>query len=258
MVLVGALAVGLCLLGLVGCASKALSPLNLSAAVSVSDAMREINRVYEGVKPESAVSANFAASGVLQTQVQNGAPTDVIVTAGAGPMDALQRQGLLLSDTRRDLLHNTVVLIVPTSSTLGITGFADLARGMVKRVALGDPASVPAGTYGEQALDELGLAGVIKPKLIIASDVRQVLAYVESGNVDAGVVYLTDARVSTKVKVVARAPDGVNARVVYPVAVVKSSSRPAAARDYVNFLFGDAARAAFTRFGFEPVTAGAE
>ena len=139
------------------------------------------------------VTPNFASSGTLQKQIEQGAPADVFISAAAGQMDALQKQDLLLDDTRKDLLNNRVVLVVPGDSTIGLASFKDLTADRVKKIALGDPKSVPAGTYGQQAFDELGISAQIQSKLVLASDVRQVLSYVESGSVDAGVVYSTDA-----------------------------------------------------------------
>jgi molybdate transport system substrate-binding protein len=160
---------------------------------------------------------------------------------------------LLLGGTRKDLLTNRVVLVVPVGSTLGITAFADLAREEVKRIAIGDPKSVPAGAYGQQAFDELGITDKIRPKLVLASDVRQVLSYVETGNVDAGVVYSTDTVVSKGVKIAASGPESVNSRIVYPVAVIGASHDPDAARAYEQFLLSSEATAVFEKNGFTAI-----
>ncbi len=200
------------------------------------------------------ITPNFASSGTLQQQIENGAPTDVFISAGAAQMDALQKQELILNDTRKDLLKNKVVLIVPSDSTLDLTSFTDLTNDKVKKVAIPDPKSTPSGMYGQQAFDELGITAQIQSKLIIGSDVRQVLTYVESGNADAGIVYSTDALTSSKVKVVASAPDDINAKVVYPVAVIKASKNPDAAKDYENFLFSNQAKTVFEKYGFTMVS----
>jgi molybdate transport system substrate-binding protein len=241
------------LMGLASCVAKGPVTLNISAAASLTDALQEINTLYTARNPNVAIMPNYASSGILQMQIQNGAPVDVFISAAASQMDTLQKAQLIIEDTRRDLLTNKVVLIVPVDSTLGISSFQDLAGDTVKKVALGDPKSVPAGMYGQQALDEFGITSRVQPKLIFSSDVHQILSYVESGNVDAGVVYLTDAKNSDKVKVVANAPDDINARVVYPAAVVKGSRNTEAARDYLNFLFSDSCRAVFEKYGFTPV-----
>lgn len=241
------------LAGLAACSAKGPITLNVSAAASLTGALKEINTLYTARNPNVAITPNYASSGILQTQILNGAPVDVFISAAAAQMDTLQKAQLIMEDTRRDLLNNKVVLIVPVDSTLGISSFKDLVGDTVKKVAIGDPKSVPAGTYGQQAFDEFGITSRVQPKLILGSDVRQILSYVESGNVDAGIVYLTDAKNSGNVKVVANAPDEINAKVVYPVAIVKGSRNTEAARDYLNFLFSDSCRAVFEKYGFTPV-----
>ncbi len=236
--------------GAAACSSKGPATLDVSVAASLTDALKEINNLYAQGKPDMTITTNFASSGTLQTQIENGAPADVFISAAAIQMDNLQSRGLMLSGTRRNLLSNKVVLVVPVDSTLGITGFKDLAGDKVERVAIGDPKSVPAGAYGQQVLDDLGVTAGVRPKLIMGSDVRQVLSYVESGNVDAGIVYSTDARTSSKVTVVADAPDGINARVAYPAAVMRASKNPDAAKDYLKFLFSIQARGVFEKYGF--------
>lgn len=200
------------------------------------------------------ITANFAASGTLQTQIEQGAPADVFISAATKQMDNLQKEGLLLNETRQNLLYNKVVLVVPSDSTLGITSFNDLALDKVKKVAVGDPQFVPAGTYAFQAFDLLGITAKVQPKEVLGADVRQVLTYVEGGNVDAGIVYSTDALTSSKVKVVASAPDAINANVVYPVAVIKASKNPEVAKHYLNFLFSSQAKVIFEKYGFTVVT----
>jgi molybdate transport system substrate-binding protein len=241
---------GVMLTGLTGCTSQASVTLNVSAAASLTDALKEINDQYVQKRPYVTVTPNFAGSGTLQKQIEQGAPADIFISAAATQMEALQKQSLLLDGSRKDLLNNQVVLIVPGDSTLGITSFNDLIDDGVKKIAIGDPKSVPAGTYGQQAFNELGISAQIQSKLVLGNDVRQVLSYVETGNVDAGVVYSTDARTSTKVKVVASAPEDINAKVVYPVAVIKASKNADDAKDYVDFLFTSEAKAVFEKYGF--------
>ena len=145
------------------------------------------------------------------------------------------------------------MLVIPTNSTLDITSFNDLVKDTVKQIAIGDPKSVPAGNYGQQAFDKLGITAQIQSKLVLASDVRQVLSYVESGNVDAGIVYATDAGISDKVKVVANAPDEINAKILYPAAVVKASKNTKIAEDYLKFLATKTAGDIFEKYGFSIV-----
>jgi molybdate transport system substrate-binding protein len=226
--------------------------LNISAAASLTDAVKEINILYISDNPDVTIVPNFASSGTLQQQIENGAPVDVFLSAAQTQMDNLQKKNLLLDDTRRNFVYNKVVLIVPSDSTLELSSFSDLALDKVKKVAVGDPKSVPAGTYTHQAFDQLGITAQIQSKEVLASDVRQVLTYVESGNVDAGIVYSTDALISARVKVVASAPDDINSRIVYPAAVIKDSKVPGAAQDYLDFLFSARAKTVFEKYGFTP------
>ena len=224
--------------------------LNISAASSLTDALKEINALYVQGRPHVTITPNFAGSGTLQQQIENGAPCDVFISAAATQMDNLQNKGFLLEGSRKNLLINKLVLIVPSDSTLGIASFNDLAGEGVKRIAIGDPASVPAGSYAQQAFDLLGISAGLKPRLVLGGNVRQVLTYVETGDVDAGIVFATDALTSSKVKVAAGAPQQINAKIVYPVAVTRASTNAAAAGDYIDFLSSTAARAVFEKYGF--------
>ena len=245
------------LAGVAGC--KAASPLpafdlNVSAASSLTDALTEINTLYMQKNKNITIVANYAASGTLQKQIEQGAPADVFISAGAKQMQALQDEGLLLDGTRQNLLTNKVVLVVPIDSTLTMADFTGLTGASVQKIAIGDPESVPAGTYAKQAFDQLGIYDQIQSKLILCSDVKQVLSYVEAGNVDAGIVYATDAAISKKVKVVANAPAEVNAKVVYPLAAIKATKYADAARAYIAFLTTPEAKAIFEKYGFVVVT----
>ncbi len=224
--------------------------LNVSAASSLTDALTAVNELYMQQNKNVTVVANFASSGTLQKQIEQGAPADVFISAGAKQMDALQTENLTIKDTRANLLNNKVVLVVPINSALDITSFADLAKDDVKQIAIGDPESVPAGTYGKQALEQLGIYGQVQSKFILCTDVRQVLSYVEAGNVDAGIVYATDAAITASVKIAADAPAEVNAKIVYPAAVIKASKNAEAAKAYLTFLFSSEAKAVFEKYGF--------
>ena len=224
--------------------------LNVAAATSLASALKEVNSGYAQARPYVTITPNFAASGTLQQQIQNGAPVDVFVSAAAKQMDNIEEDGLIFTGTRRNLLNNNVVLIVPDDSTLTLTDFKGLTGDKVKKIAIGEPKAVPAGDYAQQAFDLLGITAQLQSKLVFAADVRQVLTYVETGNVDAGVVYSTDALTSTKVKMIGMAPAEINARVVYPVAVIKASKVADAATDYVNYLFSQEAKAIFEKYGF--------
>lgn len=225
------------------CSHRASATLTLSAAASLQEAIGDAVRAY----PAARVEINYGASGALARQIENGAPVDVFLSAAPQPIDRLEARGLLLPGTRRDLLRNDIVLIGPS-----IRSFDDLASPAVQRIALGDPGSVPAGDYGRQVLTALHLWDRVQPKLVFAKDVRQVLGYVATGNADAGIVYATDAKTAPSVRVAATAPPGTHAPVVYPIAVVKATRAPDAARGFADYLAGPAARAIFEAHGFRP------
>lgn len=223
----------------------------VSAAVSLKDALDEIARLFQSQHPDAKVRFNLGGSGTLQRQIEQGAPVDIFISASPEEMDALASKGLLQAGTRRNLLENRVVLIVPSGQSL-VASFQDLAKPAVKQIAIGEPQTVPAGMYAQQVLTHLGLYDRLKPKLILAKDVRQVLTYVASGNVDAGVVYATDAKISDKVKVVATAPEGSHSPVIYPLAILKGAPDAAGAKEFEAFLLGAQARQVFAKYGFIP------
>jgi molybdate transport system substrate-binding protein len=167
-------------------------------------------------------------------------------------MEDLEAKGLIAAGTRRNLLRNSLVLIAPRDSQL--KDFAGLTASSVRLIALGDPASVPAGQYGRQTLLSLHLWDQVAAKLVLGRDVRQVLTYVETGNADAGLVYATDALTSSKVRVIASAPESAHDPIVYPVALVKGSHSEEAARGFLDYLGSPVARAIFQRHGFTMAT----
>lgn len=225
------------------------SSLLVSAAASLKEALEEIKPAYQQIHSKVAVNYNFGASGTLQQQIENGAPADIFFSAAKKQMDALQEKNLIIPETRRNVLTNNLVLIVPKNST-GITSFRNLTDAKIKRIAVGEPRSVPAGQYAEEVFKNLGILDAIKPKLVLGNNVRNVLAAVESGNADAGVVYTTDAKLSNQVKIVATAPANLHSPIVYPVAVLKSSKDPASAKEYVQFLASDRGMKIFQKYGF--------
>jgi len=231
-------------------ASASASEITVSAAISLKDALDEIGKEYEARHAGVKVVANYGGSGTLRNQIEQGAPVDAFVSASEKDMDALNAKGLIQSDTRRDIVANTLVLIVPADRDSGIHDFADLAGAQVKTVAVGEPNTVPAGMYAQQAFAALGLTAAVHGKLVLAKDVRQALTYVATGNADAGVVYSTDARTTSKVRVAATAPANSHDPIVYPAAVLKSAHDAVAARALVEYLGADDAKAIFQKYGF--------
>lgn len=224
--------------------------LTISAAVSLKDAFSEIGNLYKARTGRSAVF-NFGASGALQRQIESGAPVDVFASAGAQQMDALAGRALIDEASRRDFARNTLVLIVPTDSQLGLNAFAGLADARVQKIAVGNPKTVPAGQYTEQVFNNTALRDQLQSKLVPAEDVRQVLDYVVRGEVDAGVVYATDARsAGGRVRVVATAAEESHAPILYPIAVIKDGKQKGAAQEFVNLVSGSEAQSILRKYGF--------
>jgi molybdate transport system substrate-binding protein len=242
-----------------GCRSWGPSPsgapaneLTVSAAVSLKDAFREIAELYEA-RTGTKIHFNYGASGALQKQIESGAPADVFASAGAKQMDELASKGLIVPDSRTDFAGNSLVLIVPAKGP-GSGSFSDLANPSVKKVAVGNPKTVPAGQYTEQTINKLKLLPQIQSKLIFAEDVRQVLDYVARDEVDAGVVYSSDAlSAGDKVKLVARAPDDSHDPILYPIAVVRDSQQREAARKFIDLVLSAEGQAALVKHGFQAI-----
>lgn len=234
----------------VSSSTAANASLTIAAAASLTDVTKEIATQYKKANPNVTLTFTYGSSGALQTQIEQGAPVDIFMSAASKQMDALIKKNLIDTSTRKNLLENKVVLITPKNSTLGIKSFNDLTNSKVKKIAVGDPKSVPAGQYAEQVFSSLKISDKIKSKLNLGTDVRQVLTWVESGNVDCGVVYSTDAKTSTNVAVVCEAPAGSCSKVVYPVAVVKNSKQAAAAKDFLKFLQTSEIATLFKNYGF--------
>lgn len=234
--------------------SQVLQSVNLtvSAATSLQNVLKDIEPAYRKRIPTVTITYNLGSSGALQQQIEQGAPVDIFISAAPKQMNALQTKGLLLTDTRRNLLKNQVVLIAPKNVT-SISNFKDLKGNSVRKISIGDPESVPAGQYSKEVLTSLNLYNQIQAKLVFAKDVRQVLSYVESGDVDAGLVYITDAKVSDRIKVIATAPESSHAPIIYPVAVLKDSKNPDAAKAFVQFLASEEGKAVFEKYGFSTV-----
>jgi len=227
--------------------------LTISAAASLKDALTDVQSLYLQEKPKTTLTINFAGSGTLQKQIEQGADVDLFFSAAASNMDVLKTKDLLIDSTIRNVLGNKLVLVVPNDSTVPVnSSFSVVVTDpSVKKVALGEPKTVPAGKYAENVFTFLNILDKVKEKVVYAQDVRQVLNWVETGNVDAGVVYLTDAKISAAVKVIATASEESHTPIVYPAALIKSTNNYTASRDFLNFLTSDKAKAVFDKYGFE-------
>jgi len=219
------------------------------AAASLTDCLKKIGAAYEkktGKKPDF----NFGASSTLARQIEEGAPADIFFSADEALMDELDHRGLVAAGTRESHLSNSLVVVVASDSNLHIHSAKELADSSVKRVALADPKIVPAGVYSREYFEKLHLWQAVQPKVVPTDNVRAALAAVESGNVDAGMVYKTDAAISHKVKVACEIPPQDGPPISYPMAVLKESSHPDAARAFLDYLDGDEASMIFERYGF--------
>jgi molybdate transport system substrate-binding protein len=221
----------------------------VSAAASLTDVLNEISKNYQS-KTKNTVKFNFGPSSGLARQIDEGAPADIFFSADLPQMDNLDKKGRLEPGTRKNLLSNQLVIIVPADSKLALSLPKDLLKADVKRIALAEPSSVPVGVYTSKYLTDEGLWDQVKPKVVPVQDVRATLASVESGNVEAGFVYKTDAAVSRKVKIVYEVPIDKGPKITYPLAIVKDSKRKDAARDFVSYVQSPAAKNAFKKYGF--------
>jgi len=225
--------------------------LHVAAAASLTDVMQEIAANYEKIHPDVKLVFNFGSSGALQQAIQNGGQTDLFFSAAQKQMNVLDQDGLLADGTRKDLLTNEVVLIVAADDGKTINDFRQLTAGDIQHIALGEPKGVPVGQYAEEVFTKLGILDAIKNKAVYGSDVRQVLSWVESGDADCGVVYATDAAVSKKVKVVAKAPADTHKPIVYPAAVLKDTKHLDIAKDFLAYVSNDDSKKLFEKYGFE-------
>jgi molybdate transport system substrate-binding protein len=233
-------------------AEPAAEPVELTilAAASLTDVCNEIKTKYEAENLGTTLTFSYGSSGALQTQIEEGAPADIFMSAATKQMTALDEEGLMVTDSITNLLENKVVLIVPKDSKAGITSFEDVATDKVSMIGLGDPASVPVGQYSEEIFTTLGILDEVKAKANYGTDVRSVLSWVETSAVECGVVYATDASVSENVTVICAAPDGSCKQVIYPVGIVKASTNQDAAAAFVAYLQTDEIKALFESYGF--------
>lgn len=221
----------------------------VAAAASLTDVLKEISVAYQS-KSRHKVNFTFGPSSTLARQIEEGAPVDVFFSADMKQMDNLEKNGRIEPGSRQTVLSNQLVIIVPADSKLAIASPKDLLRPEVKRIALAEPASVPAGVYTSEYLEGEGLWDKVKLKVVPVLDVRATLASVESGNVEAGFVYKTDAAISKKVKVVYEVPMDRGPKITYPVAIVKESRKKQVGRDFLNFVLGPTGKETFKKYGF--------
>ena len=232
-------------------ASGEKTEILVAAAASLKNAYEDkLIPMFEEANPGVTVKGTYDSSGKLQTQIKEGLEADVFMSAAKKQMTALDEEGMIASDTITDLLENKIVLIVPTGNEKKLEKFEDIENA--DSIALGDPASVPAGQYAQEALTNLGIWDKIQDKVSFGTNVTEVLNQVAAASADAGIVYATDAAsMADQVEVVAEAPEGSLAKkVIYPVAVVKGTAHEEVAKEFVAFLQTDKAITVFEEYGF--------
>lgn len=222
----------------------------VSAAASLTNAFKAVGDAFQKAHPDTKVLMNFGASDVLMQQIVKGAPADVFASADQKAMDKANDEKVIAADTRRDFAANSLVLIVPTDSKFAPSTVRDLSAASVKRIAYGDPASVPVGRYTQGALTQAGVWDAVSAKGVLAANVRQSLDYVARGEVDAGFVFGTDAAVMPdRVKVALTVPT--QTPISYPIARVAQSKHAAEADQFIAFVLSPAGQAVLAQYGFK-------
>ncbi|VVB90712.1 Bacterial extracellular solute-binding protein [uncultured archaeon] len=215
--------------------------ITVSAAISLSDALKDMGTEFQKKNPEVKINFNFGASGVLQKQIEQGASVDIFASASLVEMDLLEEKGLIIKATRTNFTRNKLVIIAPSNLTIeGLKG--------LEKIAIGNPKTVPAGRYAQTFLENAGVYEMLKPKLIFAENVRQVLDYVNRGEVDAGFVYSSDTLKSNMS--VSPINDSLYPPIVYPVAVVKDSQQSAVSVQFIEYIQSDEGQTILHKYGF--------
>lgn len=227
--------------------------VTISAAISTKDTVEELGRGFSGSRPGVTLRYNFGSSGELQQQIEAGAPVDLFISAAERQMDELEKKGLIVPETRRVFARNVLTVVTPADSRLDLKKPEDLLDPRVQKLVVGNPKTVPAGWYSRESLTALGLWPRLQPRIVFAENVRQALDYVARGEVDAGFVYVTDARIRARqVQEAFRPPEDSYTPITYPVAVVRDTAQPALARAFLELLVGPEGRKVLARYGFEP------
>lgn len=241
------------LLALAGAqAVQAEEELVVSAAASLTNAFAEVGKKFEPKVPGVKVLFNFAASGPLLQQIVSGAPVDVFASADQKTMNQAQEKNLIVPESRKNFVRNELVLISPRVAKVQVKSLKDLTLPEIKRIAIGNPETVPVGRYAQEALNNEGLWKTLEPKFILANTVRQALDYVSRGEVEAGFVFSTDAmiardKVQTVMKVEKHQP------IVYPLAMVAASRKKDLAQKFIDFVLSPEGQEVLASYGFEKI-----
>lgn len=234
------------LLVLAGCGAQEPQTIHISVAASLKDVMDDVKPLYEDQHDNVTLEFDFAGSGQIRERVENGAPVDGVVLASAADADKLMKKKLI--DDKAEIASNTLVAVMPSKSVPSVDITTELAKARV--IAIGDPASVPAGKYAEEFLTKEQLMDSVKARLVKASDVRQVLAYVESGNADIGFVYQTDAMISKKVQTAYKISNDLHSPIGYYAATIQDSEATDETSKFMDYMKGTQAQKVLKKYGF--------
>ncbi|MBO8163428.1 MAG: molybdate ABC transporter substrate-binding protein [Brevibacillus sp.] len=234
-----------------GASPAGQTELMISAAASLTDALQEIKKSFEERYPAITLTFTFGSSGHLARQIEQGAPSDLFLSASRREMDTLEKKHLIDKDSRVDFAGNRLVLIAAKESAWALSSFEEIQPEQLQYLAIGDPESVPVGQYAKEVLQSLMLWDALEGKLVLGADVRQVLTYVESGNVELGIVYSSDTVVSSKVNVLAAARPEWHKPILYPAAIVAESPHKREARVFLDYLTGEQGKRVLKKYGFQ-------
>lgn len=223
--------------------------ITVCAASSLRDVLNEIRPGFEN-NSSIKLTFSFAGSGILQKQIEEGAPADLFISAGKKQMDVLEDKALIDKETRKDLLGNSLVMIIPNEYREKIKAVSDLEY-KAENISMGEPESVPAGQYAKESLTNMGLWDMLEGKIVYAKDVKQVVAYVEAGEAAAGIVYASDAVGMKNSTIVQILDEGTHKPIVYPTAIVSASGNKEAAKAFLEYLQKEEARQIFEKYGFD-------
>ena len=226
--------------------------LTISAAASLKEAMADIEPLFNQKYPNIHLTFNFGASGSLQQQIEQGAPCDIFISAGQSQMTSLIDKSLILDDSKKNLVQNSLVLVSTKDST--ITSLDDIKSDKVKTIAVGEPSSVPAGKYADEVFTKLRVKDSISSKLVFAKDVKEVLAWSSSGNSDVGFVYLSDAISNDSVKIIETISEDLHSPITYPIGIIKSTKYNDASKEFEEFLFTYDAQKIFEKYGYKKIS----
>lgn len=225
--------------------------LMISAAASLTDTLNDLKAGFESENAHITLTFNFGSSGKLVQQIENGAPSDIFLSASKKDMDTLQDKKLIVDETRVDFAENQLVLIANKDTDTSVASFEEIDPSAIGHFAIGEPESVPVGRYTKEVLEHLDLWDPLQTKLVLGSDVRQVLTHVEMGNVDLGIVYSSDAKISDDVKVLATAKPEWHEAIVYPLAVVSESKHLEEAKAFIAYLTSEKGKEVLKKYGFK-------